>query len=261
MYVAYGFIVVAILLGASALGIHSWVGRTGGALRSLKAYFPAIEVVVKRPERSLWRGSRLPVKAKNLVDVGRMVERASAAGVELTVERLTPRQTELSLRPRKALPKRPTIPTPTEALDAWMEQESIPSEQQSSMRMKAAEIEARSEVEAPMHLRPRESATRLLDEGTSLEKRLWAHRRDMVRAPQSFPPKSLPAHYLNELKDWNSRVLAFADEHLSVKDAGEVRPYPSGLVAAAALGGPSVDLVEKLIANNQMALSRIQQMK
>jgi hypothetical protein len=105
--------------------------------------------------------------------------------------------------------------------------------------------------------RRRESAERLQKQGEVLDKRLWTHRREIARA-QSILPPSLPKDFLDEVHDWNKSVLALADAHLSVRDAGKVAVFPALLATiTGGFGGPDPEKIGELIADNLSVVARI----
>jgi hypothetical protein len=92
-------------------------------------------------------------------------------------------------------------------------------------------------------------ARELIEPSRGLKDRVWEGRR---RALRSLGFAILPSDLVAEIREWNGRVLALADECLNAREAGDVSTYPAlmGNFAGA-------DILASLIQNNRAVLSRL----
>jgi hypothetical protein len=147
--------------------------------------------------------------------------------------------------------------TPIEALDRWMEVEGIPEGERQLLRERTETYlrdEAPSRSEKQQRPDPRVAAANraadLLMEMEDFRPKLLVAVRDAKRSGLPVLPKGL----VEQILDWNRRVVTLADECLSVREATEVESIAPYARAFAPMGGKQLVSV---VDNNETSLRLI----
>ena len=214
MYLAYGLLAIAVLLGAKALGI---LARLWAILCTAVAFLPVPTFSWTAPKRRIQRRKQSEfVQARVLAEKVTALEKAAALQ-----------------RAERAI-------------------------------VAAAAGTASQQVYAnSTKARAQQQARNLRQEGSALQEELWRLVRDTRRAdtsPSAFGGIPLSSTLTGRIKDWNTRLTAFVDPHLTTKEQAEVATFPK-LLPLAAIGfcsDPAIKAIEAMFATNLAVLARVE---